>query len=100
MKTITVLNNQSLLDIAIRHCGTIEAITDIAILNNLSITDELTPGQTLKMPLKDYGSQNVVNFFQDNKKEPATALSSADKEIIEGESGIDFWIIEDNFIVQ
>lgn len=100
MKTITVLNNQSLLDIAIRHCGTIEAITDIAILNNLSITNELSPGEIIKIPDYDYGYQNVVNFFEDNKKEPATALSSADKLIIEGESGIDFWIIEDNFIVQ
>jgi hypothetical protein len=100
MKQITALNNQNLLDIAIRHCGTVEAITDIAILNNISITDELVPGQIIIIPAKDYGSQNVVDFFVVNKKEPATALTTENKQIIEGDSGIGFWIIEDNFIVQ
>lgn len=100
MRQIIALHNQSLLDVAIRHCGTVEAITDIAILNNISITDELVPGQLITIPAKDYGYQNVVDFFEVNKKQPATALTVENKQIIEGDSGIGFWIIQDNFIVQ
>jgi len=100
MSQITVLNNQSLIDVAIRHCGTVEAVLDIAILNNVGITQELVPGQILELPNKDYGYQEVVNYFEINKKEPATSLTEENKAIVEGDSGIGFWIIEDNFIVQ
>lgn len=100
MSQITVLNNQSLLDIAIRTFGTVEAVLAIAILNGISITQELVPGQVLNLPSIDYGNQEIVNFFDINKKDPATALTEEDKAIIEGDSGIGFWIIEDNFIVQ
>jgi hypothetical protein len=97
---ITVLNNQSLLDIAIRHCGTVEALVDIALLNNVGITQELVPGQLLELPTKDYGYNEAVRFFEINKKEPATALTEENKAIVEGDSGIGFWTIGDNFIVQ
>lgn len=97
---ITVLNNQSLLDVAIRYFGTVEAVLAIAILNRISITQELVPGQVLELPNLDYGYQEIVTFFNVNKKQPATALTEENKAIIEGDSGIGFWAIEDNFIVQ
>lgn len=97
---IIVLDNQTLLDIAIRHCGTIEALTDIAILNNISITSELFPGQTIEIPNKDYGFKEVVNYFDINKVNPATALTDENAVIMEGDSGIGFWEIENDFIVQ
>ena len=40
MKVI-VLNNQSLIDVAIQHTGTIENAFKIAVANCLSLTDEL-----------------------------------------------------------
>ena len=98
--SIIVLDNQTLLDIAIRHCGTIEALTDIAILNNISITSDLFPGQTIEIPNKDYGFQEVVNYFEINKVNPATGLTDENTAIIEGDSGIGFWEIENDFIVQ
>ncbi|MEG3977312.1 hypothetical protein QT970_22205 [Microcoleus sp. herbarium8] len=97
---ITVLDNQTLMDVAIRHCGTIEALTDIAILNNISITAELVAGQSIEMPNKDYGFQEVVNYFTVNKVNPATALTDEDSAVTEGDSGIGFWEIENNFTVQ
>lgn len=100
MKTVTVLNNQSLLDVAIRHCGTIEAVTDIALLNGISITKELIPGQSLDLPSKDYGSQEVINFFVNNKMDPATALTQENIDLINSNSGIGYWIIQKDFIVQ
>lgn len=98
--SIIVLNNQMLIDIAIRYFGTVEALVELAVLNGISITEELVPGQTLELPNIDYGFQEVVAFFKVNKKQPATALTQDNNEIIEGDSGIGFWIIEDNFIVQ
>lgn len=100
MTQIVALNNQTLLDVAIRHCGTVEAIVEIAILNNISITDDLAPGQLIQIPVKDYGNQEVVNYFTLNKVEPATALTQEHVALTEGNSGIGFWIIENNFIVQ
>lgn len=97
---IIALHNQTLLDIAIRHCGTVEAVLDIAVLNNVSITDDLVPGQLLNLPTKDYGAQEVINFFELNQMEPATALTEEQKALTEGKSGIGFWEIGNNFIVQ
>ncbi|MCC9072448.1 hypothetical protein LNQ49_12730 [Flavobacterium sp. F-65] len=100
MTQIIALNNQNLLDVAIRHCGTAEAVAEIAILNNISITDDLYPGQPIRIPAKDYGTQEVINYFISNKIEPATALTQEHISLTEGNSGIGFWIIENNFIVQ
>jgi hypothetical protein len=97
---IIALHNQTLADITIRHCGTIEALADIAILNNISITTDLYAGQIIQIPLKDYGNQEVVNYFVANKVEPATALTKEHIALVEGNSGIGYWIIENNFIVQ
>ena len=97
---IIALHNQTLLDIAIRHCGSIDAVIDIAVLNNVSITDDLVPGQLLNLPTKDYGVQEVINFFELNQMEPATALTEEQKALTEGNSGIGFWEIGNNFIVQ
>lgn len=100
MMQITALHNQSLLDVAIRHCGTVEAVLDIAILNNISVTGELIPGQVIELPNNDYGFQEVVNFFAANNIDPATALTQDDEALTEGNSGIGFWEIGNNFIVQ
>lgn len=100
MTQIIVLNNQTLADISIRYCGTIEALAEIAILNNFSITDDLVPGQLIQIPVKDYGYQEVINYFAVNKIDPATALTEEHLSLTEGNSGIGFWIIENNFIVQ
>ena len=97
---IIALHNQTLHDIAIRHCGSIDAVIDIAVLNNVSITDDLVPGHLLNLPTKDYAAQEVINFFELNQMEPATALTEEQKALTEGKSGIGFWEIGNNFIVQ
>jgi hypothetical protein len=97
---IIALHNQTLLDIAIRHCGNVEAVPDIAVLNNISITDDLVPGQPIELPFKDYGNQEVIDYFSVNKIDPATALTDEQIELTEGNSGIGFWEIGNNFIVQ
>ncbi|WP_348814057.1 hypothetical protein [Flavobacterium maritimum] len=48
VQTITAVKNQTLLDIAIKESGTALAAWDYAIVNGLSITDSLDPGQVIR----------------------------------------------------
>lgn len=94
MASVKVCNNQSLFDIAIQKCGSIEAAYDIAILNGLSITDELTAGQVLNLPT--VVNSNIADYYESKGIAPATAVTAADL-IFEG---IDYWGIDVDFIVQ
>lgn len=73
----SVLQGQSLLDISLECFGTIEAVFDIARLNNKSITQRLEPGEVLNLPAKDYGYKEIVNYYRQNKIQPATAHSTS-----------------------
>ena len=68
---ITVRNNQSLFDIALMVSGSAEAAFDIALENNLSITDALTAGQVLKFTGKPI-NKRVVDYYATNNVRPAT----------------------------
>lgn len=72
MQTINVKTGQNLDDIAIRHAGSIEALFDIAVENNLSITDpdDCRAGDSLIIPA--VYDKRVVNYFVRNKIEPAS----------------------------
>ncbi len=99
---IQVLNNQTLIDIAIRYCGTIEALFDLALINEISVTGDLVPGQILKISSVDYGFQEVVNYFDSIEKEPATGLNeeSTSDIVLEPAIGIGFMVIENNFTIR
>lgn len=96
---VTALHNQTLLDIAIRHCGTVEAVADIAILNNIGITVDLVPGQRIAVPAKDYGNQEVINYFRSNNLEPATGLNGKIDGLIP-DLGIGIMAIGSTFIIR
>lgn len=72
---ITVQNNQSVFDLAVRYCGTAAAAFDLAELNGISVTDRLTPGNELEIPEKNYGryEADVTAYFEREKHQPATA---------------------------
>jgi len=80
MSTVIILNNQTLLDIAIQEYGTIESVFELAMANNLSITDMLSAGQKLVLPeVSIIGvpiSKNVeiLNYYKKNDIHPATAM--------------------------
>jgi hypothetical protein len=76
--TIKALQNQSLLDIAIQEFGSAEAAFDIALLNDLSITDELTAGQVLEIPFfekMEFANRPIADYYKNRGLKPATALS-------------------------
>ena len=96
--TATVQHNQSLLDIALQHCGTLEAAVGIAQLNGLSLTQDLEPGQQLALPAVT--DRQTVARFAAAKHSPATAITQPDAiTAIESGEGIDFWTLETDFTV-
>ena len=88
-----VLEGQSLLDIAIQCCGSAEAAYDIALLNNISITDDLAAGRELTIPASVNAS--VVTYYTQKGIRPATSLTDTDTVF----GGIDYMGIEIDFIV-
>ena len=93
---VKVLSQQSLLDLAIQIAGSPEAVIELAIKNDLSITDDLTAGNDI---LDDIGIVNtdIAGYYANKKLTPAT-WSEDEIEEIAGE-GIEFWAIEYDFIV-
>jgi CO/xanthine dehydrogenase FAD-binding subunit len=90
-----VYNGQSLLDKAIENKGDVENAFDLALLNNLSLTDDLVVGSDLKIGAITNAS--VASFF-DEINHIATAISSIEQQQIES-LGIDYMVIEQNFLV-
>tara|TARA_R100000306_G_C4376675_1_gene142229 strand:- start:2253 stop:2540 length:288 start_codon:yes stop_codon:yes gene_type:complete len=77
MRLIKVLSGQTVFDIALQELGSAVGVLDIALLNGISITETLTPGQTLNVP--DYVlEKNVVADFKKNGIRPATADSDSE----------------------
>jgi len=97
---LKTLHNQTLLDISIYLFGTAIGALSLAITNDISLTDDLEVGQTLKVPKNsDFGHRLVAEYFQNKKINPATGITTIEREI-ETPSGIDYWAIEVDFEVQ
>ena len=92
-------NNQSLLDIALQTLGSAEAAFDIALINGMSITDELFVGQILQIPsMSGYVQRRNAEYYTINSIMPATAIT-ADIANTVLEEGVEFWAVGDDFIV-
>ena len=98
--TIIALHNQTLWDIAIRYFGTANAAFEIALLNNLPVTAELEVGALIKLPVKDFGYRNIVNYFQAKNDHPATAWNQDLTVLPTKLEGIGYWAISVDFEVQ
>jgi hypothetical protein len=70
------LNNQSVLDLSVQHSGSVSAVLEMCVLNDYSLDEIITPGQTVKLAKTDYGFDKVAAYFKANKIEPATAFLS------------------------
>lgn len=63
--TINIIENQSLIDVAIQEDGCVLAVFDWAIHNEMSITDLLTAGQKIKMPKsEEFRYNELANYFK------------------------------------
>ena len=99
--TVTALRNQSLLDLALQHTGTIESIFELAEANSLNITDEVQAGAPLTVPLLGKGVRNgdILAYYTAKNLQPATAFTKEDEQLFERLEGISIWAINLDFIV-
>lgn len=72
---ITVLPNQTLLDIAIQEYGTAEAVFLLAQENRMSPTERLSVGMELKRP-DVILNKDMENYCKANRVSPATLENS------------------------
>lgn len=99
MKTIPILNNQSLIDIALQHRGTATAAFEIAVANELSLTDDLTVGKIQVIPETLYANRDIADYYRSKGLLPATAVTDNFIEEIY-DPGIGEMIIEKTFIIR
>ena len=93
----TTRNNQTLLDIAVQECGTVEAAFEIAERNGLALTDELNTGQKLDIVMTTTREESVGQEL--DRINPATAPSAEETEMVPY-GGIGFMGIEIDFVVR
>ena len=97
--TVTALHNQSLLDLALQHTGTIESVFEFAEANNLNITDDVQAGTPLYLG-EGLGVRNeILSYYTAKNLQPATAFSKEDEQVFERLEGISIWAINLDFIV-
>lgn len=95
---VTVIDNQSLFDVAVQTDGNFQAAFDWALNNGISITDSLTPGQKLRMPKSEvFRHTELSNFFKG--RNVATGFSIEHSGLPIPPEGIGAMIIETSFIV-
>lgn len=92
---VTTKQGQWLGDIVVREAGSIEAIFEMAVENNMSITDAIVVGQELQTPINI--DKRVMNYYQINGIYPATNILNENGIVSDG--GIEFWAIEIDLIV-
>lgn len=96
---VTVLHNQSLLDLALQHTGTIESIFEFAEANTINITDDVQAGKTLVLPAEAFTNKDILGYYTAKNLQPATAFSKEDEQVFERLEGISIWAINLDFVV-
>jgi len=95
-----VLDGQNIVDIATQYCGSADAAFDIAILNGLSPTVDLTPGIELKLP--SAFNKKIAEYYKTKALQPATnaiiQTGGGGGTPTDGE-GIGYWAIEIDFVI-
>lgn len=96
---VTVLHNQSLLDLALQHTGTIESIFELAEANTLNISDDVVAGKTLVLPAEAFTNKDILGYYTAKNLQPATAFSKEDEQVFERLEGISIWAINLDFVI-
>lgn len=96
MNDITILNGQSLFDIALESNGSALSAFEIALKNGISVTDYLETGKSLLKPTSQFENKSVLSYFA--SKNIATELEVRFED--NSQDGIGAMIIENNFIVR
>lgn len=93
-----VRQGQSFLDLVVQETGSIDNAFEMSLLNEQSITDDLTVGDEIKV--SKVTNRLTVNLFGGNHK-PATGINNEElEEITPFDPGIGEMIIGKTFIVR
>lgn len=93
--TDKIKQGQCFLDMVIELSGSVDNAIEMAMLNNVSITDRLKINDVVVC--NNITNKRVVQLFKN--KNTATALSTDDYNIIKGLQGVGVWIVGIDFIV-
>lgn len=89
---LKALQNQSLLDIAIQLGGSLESVFELAVANDISITESTNPGQTIF--LNNQSQSQIVDYYRSRGITPATSIIDSRQQ-----GGIGYMAVGIDFIV-
>jgi hypothetical protein len=100
---LTVLNRQTIFDIAVQRAGDASAAFALALANDISLTEDLKTGQEL-IPAGVI-AKDITDYYTNRQLKPATGIIEIEEVTPSGEGGssfwgIGFWEIETDFIVE
>lgn len=75
-RTVIALDGQTLSDIALQACGSLEAVMELARLNRMGVTELPRAGHELTLPETIY-DRTMQAYCRDHGVSPATARDSA-----------------------
>ena len=93
--TTIILHNQSFLDLAIQHTGSVENAFILALQNGKSLTDDLVAGEQLTLE-NTKNNKDILSYYQSKKLQPATGVSHTGGSSLQPQ-GIGFWVISNDF---
>jgi len=99
MAIVTILNNQSLFDIAVQTTGNAVNALEIAKANSLTPSDELVAGAELEIPSNLISDEDIFHYYKANGILPASALTTNNINDLVGCEGIGCWAIGIDFKV-
>jgi len=77
---IIIEPRQTLIDVAIQSTGSVDAVFELAELNDISITDDLVPGSSLIVP--GTYKKAIQHYYSSKEIRPATGLNQVAIEIL------------------
>ena len=96
MTKVIVADGQTWLDIAMQELGDVERAIELAQLHNRSVTGPLKSGEILTVPDPVASKRSIIQVFRNTANKPASGESSLS---IGGLEGIEYWAIENDFVV-
>jgi len=99
METIKPQENQNIFDISLQEYGSIEKVFDILEDNDqFNLTDDISVYEDLKIGREAF-KKDIVEYYNARNLKPATAITDEEQYLLDNFSGIDYMIIEDDFII-
>ncbi len=99
MAKVTVTYGQTWADIAMQELGDAERQLELAFINGRSLTDVLQSGEVIEVPAFDLSKKQTVQLFTNSANKPASGDNFILPGTVQPGEGIEFWAIENDFVV-